>query len=233
MDENTTRGNRWSREFVAQIQSQVKQAVERGASERRAVLNQQVPRGTIQYWDERTAFIDACAAYKAFFESPEGVEFIHRLVVALHLVMALVVGGGIRPVILILELAQLTSFVAGSVGSHHQIARAIEQEVSRFGREQRQQLAGQMPPKSITVCEDETFHPEICLVAIEPVSNFILAEEYVEHRDSQTWSKTMQGSARRHGGDRRPIHQRRGQGYSWSRSAARRATRTRSIPRAA
>jgi hypothetical protein len=26
----------------------------------------------------------------------------------------------------------------------------------------------------VTVCEDETFHPAICLVALEPVSGFIL-----------------------------------------------------------
>lgn len=35
-----------------------------------------------------------------------------------------------------------------------------------------------MPKKMIMLCEDETFHPEICLVAIEPVSNFILVERY-------------------------------------------------------
>jgi len=29
----------------------------------------------------------------------------------------------------------------------------------------------------VTVCEDETYHPEICLVALEPVSNFILLEQ--------------------------------------------------------
>ncbi len=33
-----------------------------------------------------------------------------------------------------------------------------------------------MEQKKIAVCSDETFHPEICLVAIESVSHFILIE---------------------------------------------------------
>jgi hypothetical protein len=48
-----------------------------------------------------------------------------------------------------------------------------------------------MKPKEITMCGDETFHPEICLVAIEPVSNFILTEKYSEKRDAASWSKAM------------------------------------------
>ena len=46
-----------------------------------------------------------------------------------------------------------------------------------------------MPPREITLCEDETFHPQICLVAIEPVSNFILVEQYQPQRDVQTWQQ--------------------------------------------
>lgn len=38
---------------------------------------------------------------------------------------------------------------------------------------------------------DETFHPKPCLVAIEPISNYILAEKYSEKRDADSWSKVM------------------------------------------
>jgi hypothetical protein len=34
-----------------------------------------------------------------------------------------------------------------------------------------------MAPKDLTVCQDETFHPETCLVAIEPSPQFHLAEK--------------------------------------------------------
>jgi hypothetical protein len=46
----------------------------------------------------------------------------------------------------------------------------------------------------VTLAEDETFHPSVCLVAIEPLSNFILVEEYQPQRDSLTWT-TVVGAA--------------------------------------
>ena len=45
-------------------------------------------------------------------------------------------------------------------------------------------------PKPITVCEDETFHPQVCLVSIEPVSDFILLEVSCQGRDAA--SRTTQ-----------------------------------------
>jgi hypothetical protein len=48
-----------------------------------------------------------------------------------------------------------------------------------------------MPPKEITICEDETYHPQICLVAIEPASNFILLEQYAESRQAKEWTKAI------------------------------------------
>jgi hypothetical protein len=51
-----------------------------------------------------------------------------------------------------------------------------------------------MPSKSITICEDETFHPETCLVAIEPFSNFILVEKYAQDRKTETWDKAVENA---------------------------------------
>ena len=48
-----------------------------------------------------------------------------------------------------------------------------------------------MPKRKITLCEDETFHPQICLVAIEPVSNFLILEAYAEKRDASTWNNAI------------------------------------------
>lgn len=62
----------------------------------------------------------------------------------------------------------------------------MDKELIKFGRCEHTRLAGQMPPKAITLVEDETFHPQICLVAIEAVSNFIILELYVESRDGDT-----------------------------------------------
>jgi PAS domain-containing protein len=41
------------------------------------------------------------------------------------------------------------------------------------------------------VCEDETFHPEVCLVGLEPVSNFILLEQYAKDRTAATWTQAL------------------------------------------
>jgi hypothetical protein len=49
-----------------------------------------------------------------------------------------------------------------------------------------------MKPKTITLCEDENFHgPQPCLVAIEPVSNFLVLEVYQPRRDAETWNSVV------------------------------------------
>ncbi len=57
----------------------------------------------------------------------------------------------------------------------------------RFGQMTGRRLASKMPSRKITLCQDETFHPEICLVGIEPVSDFIVLETYAKQRDAKTW----------------------------------------------
>ncbi|MCD6499706.1 MAG: hypothetical protein J7M25_15550 [Deltaproteobacteria bacterium] len=63
-----------------------------------------------------------------------------------------------------------------------------EQAVVEFSEEGKRRLAEQMPHRSITICQDETFHPEPCLVAIEQVSNDILEEQYSTKRDVEAWT---------------------------------------------
>ena len=48
------------------------------------------------------------------------------------------------------------------------------------------------PCRKDTVAEDETFHPDVCLVAIEPVSNFILLEQYAPDRTAATWTQALE-----------------------------------------
>lgn len=67
----------------------------------------------------------------------------------------------------------------------------MDSELVSFGKEESKRLAAQMPIKLVTLCEDETFHPEVCLVAMDAVSNYIFTEKYVEKRDGVTWNKTL------------------------------------------
>ncbi len=81
--------------------------------------------------------------------------------------------------------------MASSYCAQHAVAAHIEKAIVQFGQEERDRLASQMPHREITLCEDETFHPQICLVAIEPVSNFLILEEYATKRDAPTWNTAL------------------------------------------
>jgi hypothetical protein len=68
----------------------------------------------------------------------------------------------------------------------------VQEAVVGQAQELRAALAVDMPPREVAVCEDETFHPDICLVAIEPVSNFILWEQYAADRTAATWTPALE-----------------------------------------
>ena len=151
-----------------------------------------IPSSTLQYWQQRKERIDAAPEVVAFFESPAGVAFLHRLVLAAHFVMTLLGPCGVRLVCRFLELTGLDRFVAASYGPHQRVSVSIEQAIVEWGQAEDRRLSEGMAAKKMAVCEDETFHPEICLVAIEPVSNFILLEQYSADRKAATWTAAMQ-----------------------------------------
>jgi hypothetical protein len=171
--------------------SQLHQAtagVEAGRSEREMVRELGVARSSLRDWQRRAEQTPAPAALVAFAESAEGVQWLHRQVMAMHFVITLLAGAGVRLVCEYLELSGLSAFVASSYGAQQQISVALEEAVVASGEQQRAELGPGMPRRQVTVCEDETFHPEICLVGLEPVSNFILLEQYAQNRSAATWT---------------------------------------------
>jgi len=127
----------------------------------------------------------------AFVQTPEGVKWLQRQVLAAPFVMTLLAGAGVRVVCQFLELSGLSAFVGASYGTQQQIDAALEATVVALAEEQRRALAVGMPGRPITVCEDETFDPAICPVALEPVSNFILLEPYAPDRSAATWTQAL------------------------------------------
>ena len=113
------------------------------------------------------------------------------MLTAIHLVFGQSHDGGIRGICWFLELSQLDRFVAPSYGSQQNVASQVEKFIGQFGHDEDLRLAQQMPHCDISLCEDETFHPQICLVAIEPVSNFLILEAYAEKRDAATWNAAV------------------------------------------
>ena len=185
------RKKRWSREEVAKKLEGLEEKAQCSQSQRQMAEEAGVPRTTLQHWLSRRSSIDADPEVIVFFESPAGVVFLHRLVLAAQFVITLQGGGGIRLACLFFELSGLDQFVAASYGVQQKVTVAMEKAVVEFGGEEQARLAKNMSLKQITICEDETFHPQICLVAIEPVSNFILLEQYADNRKAQTWTKAM------------------------------------------
>jgi hypothetical protein len=182
---------RWTRPDLVQA---LHDSQQEASSQRQFAAQHDVPRSTLQHWRARQARLDSDPAVATFLESPAGLAFLHRLVLAARLVFTQQGPCGLRLLSHFLRLSHLDRFVAASYGSQQQAAVALEQAVLRFADAQRTRLAAGMPPQAISVCQDETFHPQTCLVAIEPVSNFLLLETYAEHRDAATWTAAMRGA---------------------------------------
>lgn len=126
-----------------------------------------------------------------FLESPAGVQFLHRLLVTLHLVFGLANDCGLRNIGWFLRLSGLDKFLPASYGAQQAFALTLETQLIEFGQVEEQRLAAQMPHREISLCADETFHPQICLVAIEPVSNYLVLEQYAPQRDADTWKQCL------------------------------------------
>ncbi|HHK42249.1 MAG TPA: hypothetical protein ENJ50_07510 [Planctomycetaceae bacterium] len=185
-----TEGFRWERAetvvFLAAYQA------DPGRSQREFARQQGVPRSTLRHWLDRKAALSLDPEEADFFESPAGLAFLHRLMVALHLVFEQNGSCGLRQISRFLELTRLDSVVASSYGSQQKFSAAMETEILAFAEHERRRLGAQMPPKDMALCEDETFHPRPCLVAIEPVSGYIPVETYCDRRDAATWNQVVQ-----------------------------------------
>jgi len=194
--QNTDHNNKrksWDRETTAVLMATFLALQGQGWSQRQFADEQDVARTTLQQWLSRAANMEAPPEVVAFFESPAGLAFLHRLQVAAHLVMNNMGNCGIRLVALMLGLAGAGPFVGLSYGAQQKVATNMQEAIVQYEAEQRPQLAAQMPRKKITVCEDETFPAGgLCLVAVEPVSGFIVLEEYSEKRDAETWNTALQ-----------------------------------------
>lgn len=192
MMEEGSKNRKWNREKTAEVITEYEKKKAEIVSQRQYAEEEGVPRTTLQHWLKRKNSIEHEQAVVKFFESPDGLAVLHRIVLAAEFIIEFVGAGGIRLVCLFLELSGLDRFVASSYGSQQKVSTAMEKKIVEYGSQEREKLSVGMKPKEITATQDETFHPNICLVAIEPVSNFILLEKYVEKRDAETWKQAME-----------------------------------------
>jgi len=112
-------------------------------------------------------------------------------VIAFHLVCVEVGACGIRLVCLFLNLTGLDRFVAASYGAQQQVNRRVEEVMVAYRQDETARLAQDMPRKDITVTQDETFTGGLCLVTMDPESNFIILEQRAQARDQVMWNALM------------------------------------------
>jgi hypothetical protein len=182
---------RWDRFERADLFEQYRELRTQGISERQAAKELKVPRTTLQAWRIWHDTLDMCPHVAEFFQSSPGLAFLHRIVIAFHLVCVEVGACGIRLACLFLSLTGLDRFVAASYGAQRQVNLQVEQAMVAYGQDETAHLAQGMPQKDLTVTQDETFTGGLCLITMDPESNFILLEQLAQARDQVSWNALM------------------------------------------
>jgi hypothetical protein len=182
---------RWARSQAVALLEQVQVLPDR-RSLRAFASERELPPSTLHYWRRRQQRLDAVGPLRDFFESTAGLDLLGRIVLAAHLVFQQAGACGIRPLLTFFDQAGLAPFLACSFGAHQRLASVLQGLLVQYGQEQRSRLAAGMPARKITLCDDETFHQgRPCLVAVEPVANFLLVECYQPRRDAATWDRVV------------------------------------------
>jgi hypothetical protein len=165
-------------------------------SQRQYAQHTGIPRSTLGYWTRRDqatlADPELHPDLVAFLHCPAGEAFLRRVILAALSTFCLQGACGLRLLSAFLQQTQLDRFVACSRGALHPLLAHLEADLAAFRDQHQPHLAQQMQSRPITVVADEHFHgPDNCLVAIEPVSNFILVECYAKRRDADTWEQAI------------------------------------------
>jgi len=188
---NADRQPRWDRFERADLFEHYRELRAQGMSQRQAAQELQVPRTTLQAWRLWHDTLDICPQVAEFFQKGPGLAFLHRIVIAVHLVCVEVGACGIRLVCLLLNLTGLNRFVAASYGAQQQVNRRVEEAMVAYRQDETARLAQDMPRKDLTVTQDETFTGGLCLVTMDPESNFIILEQLAQTRDQASWNACM------------------------------------------
>jgi predicted XRE-type DNA-binding protein len=161
-------------------------------SERKVAKLLNIPRSTLRDRASKRASCKLSQATQNFLDTEDGMQFIHRVILAVEFLVTQVSHGGLRIVQKFLKMTQLHYWASSSVGSIQNCIKVMEERIITFGNEQEEKLSTDMAEKTISVSVDETYCSSTpCLVALEPVSNYIIQEELTQNRTCETWDKSL------------------------------------------
>ena len=83
-DQASRENKQWQRDEVVNNVIDYESAKEQ-ISQRQFAKANEIARSTLQHWLNRKASLDASSGLIAFFESSDGLAFLHRMIVAAHL----------------------------------------------------------------------------------------------------------------------------------------------------
>ncbi len=169
----------------------VAEAQQAGQSQRAAAASAGVARSTLRHWSTSRP-TTAPPALATFAATPDGVQWLRQILVAAHWCISEQGGAGVRVVCEFLELSGLSAFIGASYGTQQAFQAELEQQIVTCAEEQRASLATAMPHRTVSIAEDETWKDGMRLVAIEPVSNFILLEQASDQRSAAAWSQALE-----------------------------------------
>ena len=185
------RNQRWARLERADLFERYGTLHTQGVSQRQAAKTLHVPRSTLQAWRAYQEHLDACPTVVALCHRVPGLAFLHRFVIVLHVVCVESGACGMRLVCLLRKLTGLDRCVGASSDTQQQVNRHGEEALVAYRQEESTRLALERPPKERTMTLEETFTGGLCLVGMDPESNYIVVEHTAPARDQDTWKKLM------------------------------------------
>lgn len=131
----------------------------------------------------------------AFWESPEGFEWLRLLVLATIYIFGIKQGVGAEVLSEFFHLLRLNRQVGVSPTALRQVEATLRSEILSYQEQQHQQIKQSPPSREILAGADETFFPGvqgIVLVLMDLVSGYILLEKKSSDRKYQTWFDQVQ-----------------------------------------
>ena len=137
-------------------QARMIRAVQGGQTQESVAEENNVPRTTLEHWIKRTKELKCQhdPEVTTFFESPAGIAFLHRLLIAMLLIFHTDGGCGLPSIRKVLLMSALSKFVGSSLGTLHKMSSQIDQLLKEFGESERERLGALMPNRKITGCGD-------------------------------------------------------------------------------